>query len=710
MPSCPTRFSSLSSQLLLTALLGSPAAAADNLLSEEEYFQSLPTVTAATRLEQQQRDLPAAVTLIDRELIEASGAINIADILRLVPGFQSYHPLANKHGVVSHGQGELHPGRLEVMIDGRSVYSAVVSTVDWRTMGITLEDIDHIEVARGPSVVSHGSNAFLGAVNIITRNPLEAPKGELRLLGGDLQTRDYALAGTTSWGDLAIRLNANFMTNDGTGVGADTDPVTQAPVTLTIPDGGEMSQLSARGLYTPNLNDTLDFHLGIGRGQFGMGNMLHPLEMADREVDTHFQNLSWTHTLQDGNQLRLQGYHNYTRYSQDVSRSMAYLFADAFDDPNLLALTTVPLIPGLTDSIAGESATQQVSLDSEEGSTHRYDLSAEYSGRLTPTTRAILGAGWRLDRIKSQPQLNRPDYISEPFYRSYGNLEWQPSDRWTFNGGAMLEYNDLVGGRLSPRLGANWHLSRYTTLRTSAAQAYRTPSLLDWNQYEQIVLPSNGATLDIISATLDELKPERVRSLDLGLLYQWPAWRSAFDLRLFYEDIDDALADQKRTVSEFGLSEVSPDQDIFVNANSMEWRNRGVDMQWQLRPTTTTRLHLAYSYLSTDGSFDRGLDTTIEQPHALAPRHTLALLASKTLPQGWALSGTFYRISKAQYFRGDELDYSRLDLRLANTQQLGAHRLRVELIAQNLLDDYLEFERNGTFDTRLFLRFRLEHQ
>jgi len=708
--------------LALSALtLASVAHADTDLVSEATFFDNVPYLSAATRLRQKQSEIPAAVTLIDRQMIETSGAVTIADLLRLVPGFQVAQVNANKHAVVSHGQGEPHPGRLEVMIDGRSVYSAIVSTVDWRALGISLNDIDHIEVVRGSNVVTHGSNAFLGAINIITRQPLQDRGTQLSVLAGDLGTREYTVGSSGRIGDLDLRFSGGFLKNDGTGDGDDNDPVTGQPVRVTIEDGGEISQLALRGLYTPSLSDTLDFHLGISHGQFGMGNATHPLEFADREVDTNFQNLTWTRALDNGNQLRLQGYHNYTRYNQDARQWISQILADSLNTPipvgtpvlswaDISGLSGIPesvlqvAIPNL-DQIAGEPD-QLVNLDAEEGSTHRYDLELEYSGELNPQTRLIGGIGWRLDQIKSVPQLNTDSYITDPFYRLFGNLEWQPSAAWTFNSGAMLEYNGLIGGRLSPRLGANWHLNRRHTLRAGVSQAYRTPSMLDWYQFAQVVLPSNGAVLDVISATFRDLKPERVRSAELGYLYQQPRWKSTVDLRLFYEDIDDAISDFRRNLSDFGLTEVGDDE-VFENRNSSRWYNRGAELQWQLNPTANQRINLAYGYLETVGTFER--NKKVEQPDERSPRHTLSLLASRQLTQDLTLSATYYYLSELFWFKGDSTHYRRLDARLAQAFRLGRHQASLELIGQNLLgDDYLEFERNNVFDTRLFVRFNLK--
>ena len=273
----------LTSAALVTV---NPPAFADSggeLFTEADLFGEIQTVTNATRLEQQLDQLPAAVTVIDRWMIEASGAVNIVDLIKLVPGFQAYHVHANKFGVTSHGQGDDHPGRLEVTVDGRSVYLPALSSVDWSMLGISLDDIDHIEVVRGPSVASHGSNAFLGAIHIVTRSPLQDSGTGFSLTGGDLQTQQFNLRHNNRIGAFNYRLSANFQHNDGHGHGVDPDDPSNAG---DMRDGAKIAQLQLNGLYTPNLQDSFSIQLGLGDGWIGVGNANDPIQFQPAVIRT----------------------------------------------------------------------------------------------------------------------------------------------------------------------------------------------------------------------------------------------------------------------------------------------------------------------------------------------------------------------------------------------------------------------------------------
>lgn len=137
---------------------------------DDGMFDGMPVVLSATRLRQSVRDAPISITVIDRELIEASGFTEIPDLMRLVPGFvvdydSGHIPVTGYH--LLHDRYVRHQ---QVLIDGRSVYTPILGGVPWVDLPITIDDIERIEVVRGPNAASYGSNSFLGVINIITRD------------------------------------------------------------------------------------------------------------------------------------------------------------------------------------------------------------------------------------------------------------------------------------------------------------------------------------------------------------------------------------------------------------------------------------------------------------------------------------------------------------------------------------------------------------
>ena len=155
-----------------------------DMLTEDDLLVEIPIVSSVTHMEQTLLQAPASVTIIDRQTIQASTAVDITDLFRLVPGFQTYYVNGGRKGVTYHALGDEYPRRLEVKVDGRSVYESLFSAVTWSTIGVDLDDIEYIEVVRGANAAADGSNAFLASINIVTRSPLLETGLTYRYSGG----------------------------------------------------------------------------------------------------------------------------------------------------------------------------------------------------------------------------------------------------------------------------------------------------------------------------------------------------------------------------------------------------------------------------------------------------------------------------------------------------------------------------------------------
>ena len=139
--------------------------AADDFLSEQAYLQDLPVVLSASRLSQPLSEAPNAMTVIDRQMIKASGFRTIPELFRLVPGMYVGNAGANTPIVSLNGISDQYSRRMQVLIDGRSVYLPPFGGVDWPDLPVMIDDIERIEVVRGPAAASHGTNSRAGSVS-----------------------------------------------------------------------------------------------------------------------------------------------------------------------------------------------------------------------------------------------------------------------------------------------------------------------------------------------------------------------------------------------------------------------------------------------------------------------------------------------------------------------------------------------------------------
>ena len=131
----------------------------------------LSVVLTPSRLRQSLADTPASVTVITSDMIQRYGIASIPEALRLVPGMAVTQATGNDYRINYHGTNILVPRRMNVLIDGLSVYRPALAQVDWKELPVALEDVDRIEVTRGPNSVSYGANSMLAVVNIITKHP-----------------------------------------------------------------------------------------------------------------------------------------------------------------------------------------------------------------------------------------------------------------------------------------------------------------------------------------------------------------------------------------------------------------------------------------------------------------------------------------------------------------------------------------------------------
>ncbi|MGE0405619.1 MAG: TonB-dependent receptor plug domain-containing protein, partial [Candidatus Korobacteraceae bacterium] len=144
-------------------------------------------VVTASKAPQEVLRTPAAVYVITQEDIQRSGATNLPDILRLAPGVEVAQIDSSKYSVGIRGFGSRLARAVLVLIDGRSVYTPLFAGVYWEMQDTLINDIDRIEIIRGPGATIWGSNAVNGVINIITKSSRETQGTMIRAGGGNVE-------------------------------------------------------------------------------------------------------------------------------------------------------------------------------------------------------------------------------------------------------------------------------------------------------------------------------------------------------------------------------------------------------------------------------------------------------------------------------------------------------------------------------------------
>ena len=203
------------STLASVALPAWPREQATNLADQSLEDLMNIEVTSVSKREQKMSQVAAAVFVISQQDIRNSGANNIPDVLRMVPGLDVAQINANTWAISSRGFNLQFADKLLVLIDGRAVYTPLFGGVNWDTQDLPLEDIDRIEVIRGPGGTIWGANAVNGVINIITKKAADT-HGVLVVAGGGNVDQAF---GTTQYGSKVgsktdYRIFMKYLNND----------------------------------------------------------------------------------------------------------------------------------------------------------------------------------------------------------------------------------------------------------------------------------------------------------------------------------------------------------------------------------------------------------------------------------------------------------------------------------------------------------------
>ena len=183
---------------LVLCLAATPASAADNLSTLKQMsLDELADlrVSIATHRTERLEDTAAAVFVLTAEDIRRAGATTLPELLRTVPGLNVARISATEWAVSARGFNNQFANKLLVMVDGRSVYTPFFSGVLWDELNIVMQDIERIEVVRGPGGSTWGANAVNGVINILTRHAEDTQGSQVSVVAGPLQSELVARNG-----------------------------------------------------------------------------------------------------------------------------------------------------------------------------------------------------------------------------------------------------------------------------------------------------------------------------------------------------------------------------------------------------------------------------------------------------------------------------------------------------------------------------------
>jgi iron complex outermembrane receptor protein len=624
-------------------------------VTEADFLDDLPVVLSVSRLSQPLNEAPAAVTIIDQDMIRASGFRDIPELLRLVPGFSVAYTRNNTWGVGYHGIADAFSRRFQVLVDGRSIYSAAFGAVQWQELQLSIDDVERIEVVRGPNAATYGANAFFAVINIISKAAAQVP-GSF----ASLQYGEHGMAGVTlrhggGTDDLNYRLTLSAQNRDR----FDREVFIGAPALLF--EETRTYMMNGRADYRVSTSDEVSAQFGLAVGDWQAGFQAPPasypyqqLEPRQQDVSNAYVQLRFRRVLNADDEWSLQFYHS--RHAMDAPSSL-----DVF---------------GLT--VVGDQDALQT----------RTSLGLQASTRLAPSLRMAWGGELRRETVQSPLYFDTDDTLQGVQGNINANLEWRVRPDLLLQGGAMLEHHYYTGYDVSPRVAMNYDLVPGHTLRLSVSEATRTPTFLEQDgQY--IYRTTTGDPFYVFATTPNDLRAERIRSHEIGYVGQYKPWQLQVDAKLFHDKVDEFIA------SEVVGGVIQPQ-------NSGSFTLRGGELQLNWQPTQAFRLSAEYArvFISTNSAFDE-VDEYVKDS---VPRESGSLLARYNLGQGWAVSSGVYYSGRMIWLNGGESipAFTRIDARLARSWTWQGHEVEAAVVGQNLGEDYSEYRGENRFSRRVY--------
>ncbi len=670
---------------LLLCLTGQAIYAAD-YASETDYYQEFPVVLSASRLSQPLSEAPNAMTVIDRKMIIASGFRTIADLFKLVPGMYVSYYKGSQPIVAYHGSTDQYARRMQVMIDGRSVYMPLDSTVDWADLPITVDDIERIEVIRGPAAASHGANSTQGVISITTRDAGVMDGKSVSVTRGSKGINDVSARFGRRGDTLDYRMTLAYSADNGydnLSAPPNSIPVAQSKAAGLLNNSFDSNQarlLNYRADYHPNAADRYDIQFGFNHDvqavgwTDSVGNPVH-----DLFSNSGFVQLGWIRSLDDNAEFSLR----YSHIGQDQHEAFTV-----------------------------------VSLAAQSVQSSRDEIELQHTLPLSGSNRLVYGAAWRNDRVAAQGYAQAlfllykasPAYSSSSNtneYRLFAHDEWRITPRFLLNTGGMFETDAMGHQNVSPRVALNFHVTPQHTLRMGTSVAYRTPAL---GESTFRILQPGALFVPNATVTSPGLMPERLLSREIGYLGEFPDWASSLDLRLFSDQVSNGLFYDTTFKKSFvnGMSSAYQGLEATVKHSFDEDRHVTLNFAHELARSNAPSL-VAAGYLKLVSS----APWTNDILSGSTPRNSASLLYSQHLAHDVNFSAAYYYQAAMQPFDRGIIDFQpiqrRVDACVAKAfNQGGGVKGELALVLQNLFDTkYTEYVANNVFNRRGYVTLTL---
>lgn len=619
--------------------IGAPASKSTEISFEELEamdFAALMnlTIQSVSKKEETIADAAAAVFVISQEDIRRSDATVIPELFRMVPGMQVARIDSNKWAVTARGSNSRFANKLLVLIDGRSIYTSYFSGVYWDEHNLVMEDIERIEVIRGPGGTLWGANAVNGVINIITKHSEDTLGG---MTSAGMGSEEQGL-GTFRYGKKlsegkTFRVHGKYYNRDDfTGKPGEPEA-----------DAWDGFRGGFRMDWKKSKNNAFTF-----QGDYYNG------ESNERAKDNV---VSGSSTSSFNRAVKIDGVNLLTRWEHKNSKDSEMTTQLYFDHASRRGATT------------------------KRNMIDTYDLDFQYRFPLGEKQKIIWGAGQRfiVDSFEDSVAIqlnprNRLSYITSAFVQD--DIQILPN-LFKVTVGSKFELNNYTGIEVQPSVRALWTPEENHSFWAAISRAVRTPTRAE----DSIRINSRFSGGNLIALIGSDLvKSEEALAFELG--YRTQAKKNLFfDVALFYSFYDN-LQTREQGAS-FSENTPSPTHTVipFTENNEGSGKTYGVELFGKWNVKKYWELSASFTYFKLDLDQVATSSFVFENPEGNDPEYQWNIRSHLDLPNDFELDTTLYFVDSLDNLNVDS--YTRLDLRLGWRP---TKSLEFSLSGQNLLE------------------------
>ena len=496
---------------------------------------------------------PAAVAVVSSDDVRRLGIDEIPEALRLVPGMDVARIDSHEWAVSARGFDAQFANKLLILMDGRTVYGPAYGGVNWGMQDMMLEDLDRIEVIRGPGASLWGANAVNGVVNIISKSARDTQGLLVAATGGTEDQPEVAVRyGGQISSNAYYRVWGKYFNRDGmetsTGADAEDDWNSIQGGTRVDWEPSDESRFTLQGSYYNDfvhenqnvvvLTPPFDSNTNALNHDYG-GNVLG----------------RWTRDFSEVSSLTLQAYYEHFKQEQ-----------------------------------VGSSETRDT-----------FDLQMQHRFPISSWNDIIWGLEYNLTSDDFPPNFfltwvppSRNDQVFSGFVQDEITLVPQ---EWSLTLGSKFERNDFTGFEVEPNVRLLWTPTDNQTVWTAVSRAVRTPSRYETGarvNYSVFVLPNSSLAINRLLGNANA-ESEDLTAVELGYRIE-PTKRLSFDLAGFYNQYDHLLRFVPGASFQQGPITIFPQS--IENSGSAQTVGTELSAQWKV--LDNWRLAASYSFLHVD--------------------------------------------------------------------------------------------------------------